>query len=106
MKTKSDTILLIKETYAKDDIGQEIAEQTARRVYCQVGSVSHAEWYDGGRNGLRGDLVFYVFFADYDGEELVEYKDAIYMVYRTYRRADDRIELYVQRRSGIDGEDN
>lgn len=76
---------------------------TERLVYCQVLSVSRNEFFEAGRNGLNPEYEFVMFSGDYKGERLVKYHDQTFAIYRTYRRRDDNIELYVQREGGANG---
>lgn len=76
---------------------------TERLVYCQVLSVSRNEFFEAGRNGLNPEYEFVMFSGDYKGERLVKYHDQTFAIYRTYRRRDDNIELYVQREGGVNG---
>lgn len=98
---RSDVIKLIPVTYAKDAAGiPRATEGTPRQVMCQVDSVTRQEFFEAGRNGLNPEIVFRVFFGDYDEERLIEYKGKRYGVYRTYQRRDDWIELYCERKGG------
>ena len=74
-----------------------------RTVYCQVDSVSRSEFFDGGRNGLKPEYRFTMFFAEYLGERTVIYNGVAYSVYRTYHGRTDDLELYVERRTGNNG---
>lgn len=101
---RSDIITLIPTTQAVDQYGvQKTVEGTPREVMCQVDSVTRAEFFDGGRNGLNPELVFRVFFADYNDETLLEYNGKKYGIYRTYYRRDDFVELYAERKGGTNG---
>lgn len=71
-----------------------------RTVYCQVDSVNRSEFFDGGRNGLKPEYRFTMFFAEYLGERTVIYNGVAYSVYRTYHGRTDDLELYVERRTG------
>jgi hypothetical protein len=97
---RSDVIYLIAETFTQNDFGGVIKTETPRRVFCNVSSVTRAEWSDGGRLGLNPEYRFTMFFYDYSGEEILEYNGIRYTVYRTYRAQDDTIELYAERRQG------
>ena len=97
---RSDVIKLISETRAQDDYGRWIATKTEKRVMCQVDSITRAEFFEGGRNGLNPEFKFTMFFGDYNGESVVEYQGKTYAVYRTYLRRTDIIELYVERKGG------
>lgn len=101
---RSDVIRLIPVTYAKDDTGvPRPTEGEARTIMCQVNSVTHSEFFEAGRNGLNPEYVFKVFFGDYDGERLVEYRDKRYSIYRTYHGRNDIMELYAERKGGSNG---
>ena len=95
---RSDVINLISESRTQDDYGRWIATKTSKQVMCQVDSITRAEFFEGGRNGLNPEFKFTMFFGDYHDEPIVEYKGNQYSVYRTYYRRDDLVELYVQRK--------
>jgi hypothetical protein len=103
---------LIKKTRAQDANGVwRNTGETRREVFCKVSSITRAEFFDGGRNGLNPSFVFSVFHADYEGESLVEYRGETYSIYRTYKAdkskddlSPDYIELYAQRKGGSNGE--
>ena len=97
---RSDVIKLISETRTQDDYGRWIAKKTEKQVMCQVDSITRAEFFEGGRNGLNPEFKFTMFFGDYNGESVVEYQGKTYTVYRTYLRRTDIIELYVERKGG------
>lgn len=102
---RSDIINLISETRAKNSFGIWETTRTARQVFCRVDSVSASEFFDGGRNGLNPEYRMTMFFADYNGEQIIEYNGATYSVYRTYKAKTDIIELYVERRGGTNGKE-
>lgn len=97
---RSDVINLVSVTKTQDEYGRWIETPTAKEVMCQVESVSRNEFFEAGRNGLNPSFVFTVFFDDYHGEPIVEYKGKPYSVYRTYLRKNDKLELYVERKGG------
>ena len=100
---RSNVINLISTTKTQDDYGVWHEETTARAVFCNVQSVTRNEFFEGGRNGLNPQYEFTVFFADYTGETIVEFEGETYAVYRTFRRRDDTLELYVERKGGTNG---
>ena len=73
---------------------------------CYVDSVTRSEFFDAGRNGLNPEFVFRVFFADYEGESILEYNGNRYGIYRTYNNASDEVELYAERKGGTNGNGN
>lgn len=103
---RSDVIYLIGTTQTQDAYGVWTATQTYKQVYCDVASVTRSEFFEGGRNGLNPEFRMTLFFGDYDGERIVEYKGQTYGVYRTYQGKNDTIELYVERKGGTNGKQN
>lgn len=103
---RSDVINLIATTQTQDQYGVWVSTTTSRRVYCNVSSVTRSEFFEGGRNGLNPEFRMTLFFGDYNGERIVEYKGQTYGVYRTYQGKNDTIELYVERKGGTNGNQN
>lgn len=97
---RSAVAYLITESYLQNDYG--VYERTAekKKVYVDVTSVTAQEWFEGGRNGLNPQYRFTMFSHDYSGEQIIEYKDIQYSIYRTYLRKADLIELYAEKRKG------
>lgn len=100
---RSDVITLISLTKSQDDYGVWREAEARHDVFCNVGSVTRAEFFDGGRNGLNPAYVFTMFFGDYNGERIVEYKGERFSIYRTYHARTDTIELYAERKGGTNG---
>lgn len=103
---RSSVITLLATVKAQDAFGVWQETETSRDVFCQVNSVTRAEFFDGGRNGLNPEFRFTLFFGDYNGEQTVIYNGKAYAVYRTYHARTDEIELYVQRKGGTNGKEN
>lgn len=98
---RSQVITLIAEVQTQDSTGVwRPGEPIRRTVFCQVDSVTRAEFFEAGRNGLNPEYRFTVFFADYNGERTVEYKGKTYGIYRTYHSKTDELELYAERKGG------
>lgn len=101
---KSHVVTLVKEVYTKDALQQEIAAEVTRDVFCNVESVTRAEWMAAGQSGFNPQYKLTLFFYDYDGESLVDIERngtvKRYSVYRTYVGKDDDIELYVEQKAG------
>lgn len=49
---------------------------------------------------MKPEFRFMIWQTEYDGEETLEYNDAVYSIYRTYLRDDGRVELYVTLKKG------
>lgn len=97
---RSNVITLISETYTADAIGQMVATEVEKDVYCNVSSVSQSEWFQGGQNGLKPEWKVTMFAPDYDGQKVVEFNGVRYGIYRTYIRQDELLELYLERKIG------
>ena len=98
---KSRVLTLISETYHEDSIGQLVPEETRREVYCNVSSISASEWFDAGRNGLKAEYRATMFLYDYQGEKIAELDGVRYSIYRTYMGRNETIELYLERKAGV-----
>lgn len=99
---RSTPIYLVKATYTEDAYGVLIPTEEKRLVFANVTSVSAEEWFDGGRNGLNPEYRVRMFGPDYHGEEIVEYNGLQYAVYRTYQARTDVLELYLEKRKGVE----
>ena len=100
---RSEVITLLSTTKEQNDYGVWVETPTSRDVFCQVDSVTRAEFFNGGRNGLNPEFRMTMFFGDYDGEQMLIYNGKSYSVYRTYQGRNDTIELYVERKGGTNG---
>lgn len=92
-------ITLISEIPSKDDIGQEIMQETGNEAICTVKSVTRQEWITAQQKALSAAYVVTVFFADYEGEKLAELDGIRYAVYRTFNSG-DYVELYLAEKVG------
>lgn len=102
---RSDVLTLVGVTLTQDDFGVWTEKETEREVFCSVDSVTRAEYFEGGKNGLVPELVFKVFFGDYQDEKTVIYQGTAYGVYRTYLGKNDIMELYAERKGGVNAKD-
>lgn len=97
---RSDVANLISESYSQNEYGVMEKTMTKRQIFVDVTSVTSQEWFEGGRNGLNPQFRFTCFNYDYLGEQIVEYNNVLYTIYRTYQRTKDLVELYVEKRKG------
>lgn len=97
---RSNVIKLIKQSFTVDQYGVQRPTETYREVFCQVDSVSLDEWSQGGRLGNNPEYRFRLWSFEYEGEQIVEFENRRYTVYRTYTARDHKIELYCERREG------
>lgn len=98
----TELITLIPVEYTKDSLKQLIAEeQPGREIFCTVESVTQSEWFAAGKVGLNATYKVTVYTAEYNGEEKAVLDGKSYKIYRTYRRRDDKTELYLEKRTGV-----
>lgn len=98
---RSNVIYLIAYNQTQDTFGVWKKTMDKTKVYCDVVSVSQAEWYEGSRNGLNPQLRFTVFRYDYHGEQAIEYEGVTYAIYRTYVGRNETIDLYCEIKKGV-----
>ena len=97
-------LILVGKTRTQDEFGMWQDTPARRQIFCQVESVTRAEFFDGGRNGLNPEFQFTVFAGDYAGETVCQYDGKPYAIYRTYRvPGTDYMELYAERKGGTNG---
>ena len=95
----SDILTLISQTITTDAYGNEVVQETETSVFCEVNSISQNEFFAAADTELNPEYRFTVFFADYNGEDVVKYNGQRYAIYRTYRTGDN-LELYAERKIG------
>lgn len=103
---RSNVISLVSTSQTQDAFGVWRQTETKRDVFCQVDSVTRAEFFEAGRSGLNPEYRFTLFDGDYNGESTVIFNGKAYSVYRTYHARTDEIELYVERKGGTNGKEN
>lgn len=93
-------IELIKVESSVDDYGNTQLTETSKSVFAEAKSVGMREWYEAKVHGVRPEGTFELAdYADYDGEQLLRYKNTTYDIERTYQRS-RRLELVVTKRGG------
>lgn len=100
---RDTTIALISEVHSRNDFGVDLTTETSRTVFCELKSVSRADFYSAGQAGLALDHVFVTDPVNYDGERIVEYLGDRYEVTRIYQASIDCLEIYVGHKVGVFG---
>ena len=98
---RSNIATLIKVTYDTDEMGQKTPIETTKDVFCDIASISMSEWFEAGRNGIKPDYKLTMNRYDYKGETELILNGNRYGVYRTYIYRTDDIELYVEKKAGV-----
>lgn len=93
-------INLISRTFTKDEIGQQIETETSRSVVAELKSINRSEWVAAHQVGYNPVVTAIISAFDYNNEEIVEIDSERYVVYRTYSRKDDYIELMLRKKVG------
>ena len=96
----ADVITLVAQTITIDTLGNEVATESEKTVYCEVNSITQSEFFAAANTELNPEYRFTVFFDDYNGEDIVKYNNVRYSVYRSYRTG-DYMELYTERKVGV-----
>lgn len=92
---------LLGKTIAMNQLKQEVEVDTRTEIFAQKESISQSEFYKGGEAGLKPDFRLITAIIDYNGEREVELDGKKYGIYRTYERDQDYIELYCERKGGV-----
>ena len=95
-----DVITLVALNITKDSLGIEVSTEALREVFAEVSSITQTEFYAARDAQIKPEYRFRVFFGDYNGEEILEYQDKRYGIYRTFRSG-DYMELYAERKIGV-----
>lgn len=92
---------LIGYTVTLNDYKQEVTTEKRSRIFAKKESVSRAEFYSGGKAGLQPEFRLTTAIIDYNGELEVEVDGERYGIYRTYNVSADHIELYCEKKGGV-----
>lgn len=91
----SERIGLVTVTTTKDAEGYE--ERTGVDIHYVYGnrqSITQAEFFNAGQNGIDAKYKFTVYASEYGGQTMLLYGSTYYDVYRTYQVKEDLMELY------------
>lgn len=92
---------LIGKTITMNARKQEVETDTRTEIMALYESVSQSEFYKGGEAGLRPEFRLTTAIIDYSGEKEVELDGKRYGIYRTFEVDKDYIELYCERKGGV-----
>lgn len=87
-------ITLISITFGKDEAGYPTEpKETKRETMAREISVKRSEFYAANQNGLRADVTFEIWQAEYQGEKYFEHNGKRYEVIRTYNTSHLMMEI-------------
>lgn len=92
---------LIGKTITKNGLKQEVETETRTEILARKESVSQSEFYRAGEAGLNPEFRLTTAIIDYNGEKEVELDGKKYGIYRTYEVDKDYVELYCERKGGV-----
>jgi len=92
---------LVSQTYESDDIGNQIATETEKTVFCAELPITSAERTNTAINGIKPEVCLVVDYESYDEQKLINYNGVRYSVYRKYPRSDGMVELYCAKKVGV-----
>lgn len=96
-------IVLISETFKKDDFGNDIPQRTEKELVAEFRSIKQSEFFKANHEGMRPEMVAEIFYLDYNGEREAVIDGNRFKIYRAYSPPETEIcELYLERmcRSG------
>ena len=89
----NDILILIKNNYSIDEVGNQKPTQIRRKVFAEEMSVGQGEFFNGVANGIRPSCKFKMWRNEYGGETVCEYQGREMQIYRTFAK-NDHIEIY------------
>ena len=92
---------LIGKAITKNEYKQEVETDTRTEIMALYESVSQSEFYKAGEAGLKPEFRLTTAIIDYNGEKEVELDGKRYGIYRTFEVDKDYIELYCERKGGV-----
>lgn len=95
-----EIVYLIKTTYTKDNIGNQILTETEKKVYAEMKKVGTKEFYAGYDVGLTPNYEFMIRKSNYNGESVIKYEGKRYAIIRTGELMDGNMFLVVGVKKG------
>lgn len=94
---------LVTVRYSGTELGRMERLETARRIFCRLGSVGQSEFFAAYNSGFKPEFKVLTHPANYGGERIidVELPGEILRcdIYRTYQKSEEVLELWVVRKN-------
>ena len=87
---------LIKKEYYQDKIGQFLAKESEREIFCKEKPIYNNEFFNAGQCGIKPSLNLVIDSEEYEGEKELVFEEVRYNIYRTFKREDSFTELYCE----------
>lgn len=98
-------IKLIGITHTQDDIGQDIETKSTSTVLADIYSISSSYREEAAQRGVFLEWNCLVWNFEYSEQQYVEIDNVTYKVNSTYYQEDGKVELRLERASGLDVEE-
>ncbi len=86
-------LTLVKQSYKTDTLMNQIPEEIKTVVYCDLKSITRAEFYNAASQGIKPEIVFVIHKYEYNDEKEILFEGKKYKVIRTYSKDFEEIEL-------------
>lgn len=96
-----DICYLVSETIVQDKIGNEISMTSERQVFCAELPIFSSEFSNAGQLGIKPSFVLVIDSEEYQQNEMVNYHEEVFSIYKTFKREDGLIELYCSKKTGL-----
>lgn len=90
-------LTLVKQSYRLDDLMNQLPEKVETVVYCDLKSITRAEYYNAASQGIKPEIVFVIHKYEYNEEKEILFEGKKYKVIRTYSTNFEEIELTCER---------
>lgn len=91
-------IVLISETFQKDEFGNDIPQRTEKELVAEIQSVKQSEFFKAKHEGMSSEMVAKIFYLDYNGEREAVIDGNRFKIYRAYLPPEaETCELYLER---------
>lgn len=87
---------LIKKEFYEDDIGQSLARESKRGIFCKEKPIYSDEFFKAGQSGIKPSLKLIIYTEEYEGEKELIFEGVRYNIYRSFKREDSFMELYCE----------
>lgn len=102
----NEVITLVAETQGVDEYGDITTQESERKVFARLESITQSEFYQASAVGIKPELKFVLSdYLDYQNEEILRYQsfnsntEETFKIIRTYRKGNS-LELVCKR--GVD----
>lgn len=93
--------LIARKIVGKDSRMKPIYKETLHETLCIDEPVSRSEFFAASQIGINPESLVVINPIEYHGEKIALYHDRRMSIYRTYKRSDNELEIYLQLAVGL-----